>query len=105
MQSDIISEIIEVEDNATKIVEQARQKSTKIIAEAEMKVKEDLKKAVKERRLINNQKIEELKTKNALELESFEDDLKSSINIDYDCIDKISDDIASKICNSTVFDK
>lgn len=105
MQSDIISEIIEVEESATKIVESARQEANKLVNEAQMKANTQLKKIVKERRSLNNSKIDNIREENKEKIKEFEASVKASINIDYKEIDIIAEKIATKICNSSVFDK
>lgn len=105
MQSDIISEIIEVEDNASKLVEEARQKANRLIAQAEIDSNAKLKEAIKERRTTNHNKLEKLIEKNKKEISEFESSLKDTIIVDKKNIEKIAFTIAEKICNSSVFDK
>ncbi len=105
MQSDIISEIIEVEDNATKVVEVARQKANHLIADAEGETNQKNKAALKERRLLNNKKIEAIVKNNKAEIKEYEESLKKNTQVDKTNIDKIAATLATKICNSSVFDK
>ncbi len=105
MQSDIISEIIEVEDNASKLVEEARQKANRLIAQSEIDSNVKLKEAIKERRTTNHTKLEKLIEDNKKEISEFENSLKDTIIVDKKNIEKIASTIAEKICNSSVFDK
>ena len=105
MQNDIISEILEVEDNATKLVDEARQKANRMIANAELESAKQLKSAIKERRLSNHEKLEEIRKKNKAEIKTFEESVKDKSVVDTKCIEKLSASLAKKICNSSVFDK
>ncbi len=105
MQNDIIAEIIEVEEKASKVVEKAKKDSAHIINDAQINANSSLKNAIKEKRTINNQKLEKLRVENSKKIKSYEDSVKNSISIDYSEIEKLSDNIAEKICNSSVFDK
>ena len=105
MQSDIISEIIEVEDNATKIVEMARVNANHLIASAEVEANQKIKAAVKERRIINNKRLEEVSSNNKEDIKQYEKSLQKTIQVDKSKIDKIAHTLATKICNSSVFDK
>lgn len=105
MQNDIISEIIEVEEKASKIVETAKKESARLINDAQIKANTSLKNAIKEKRTENNLKIDKLRLENNKKIKAYEDSVKNSISVDYKEIDKLSDQIAEKICNSSVFDK
>jgi len=105
MQNDIISEIIEVEEKASKVVEKAKKESAHIINDAQIKANNSLKNTIKEKRTLNNQKIEKLRVENSKKIKAYEDSVNNSISVDYSEIDIISDNIAEKICNSSVFDK
>lgn len=105
MQNDIISEILEVEDNATKLVDEARQKANRMITNAELDSAKQLKLAIKERRVSNHEKLEEIRNKNKADIKAFEESIKKNSVVDTECIEKLSASLAKKICNSSVFDK
>lgn len=105
MQNDIISEIIDVEENATKLVDEARQKANRLISSAELESNKKLKEAVKQRRILNHQKIDEIRKKNRDEIKKYEESVKATSDIDTYQIKQISKELAKKICNSSVFEK
>jgi len=105
MQSEIISEIIEVEETATKTVNSAREESNKLINEAQMKANTALRKAVKNKRLENNEIIDNLRVDHTEKIKKYEKKIQSSYTLDYDLIDNLAEKISTKICLSSVFDK
>ena len=97
MQSDIISKILEAEENASKLVASAQQKATKLVFDAETESGDNLKQAKKERRLLNHQKLKEIKEQNEAEILSYRETVKDAFVIDTNSIEKIAKTLANKI--------
>lgn len=103
MQSEIINEIIEVEDQATDIVEQARDKASDIINKADIQGKKIVKDTIKAERLKNQKKINQILIDNKKEVNDFETGLRNTVCSDLKNLDSLAINIADKICNSSVF--
>lgn len=104
MQSEIINEIIEVEDKASMTLESAKNEANKIIGKANIEAKQIVKdklRACKQKHQIEFSKVLE---QNANELSDYQLSLKeeySNSKFDYK---EIASKLAKKICNSSVFE-
>lgn len=104
MQSEIINEIIEVEDKALSTVDNARAEASLILNKADIEAKKIVKESVKQCKLKNQKEFEKIQMENEKEIIVFQDSLKddySSSNLDYK---KIAEQLANKICHSSVFE-
>lgn len=104
MQSEIINEIIEVEDQATNVVEAAKMKASEIIGLADAQGKKIIKDAVKAKRLENQSKYDQLRKKDNEEVVKYEEQLLKSITVDFNDLECLAKKLADKICNTSVFE-
>jgi vacuolar-type H+-ATPase subunit H len=104
MQSEIINEIIEVEDKALTTVDNAKVDANLILNKADIMAKQIVKDSVKQCKLENQAQYDIVVSKNEKEVKIFQESLKddfSKSNFDYK---KIATDLAKKICSSSVFE-
>jgi vacuolar-type H+-ATPase subunit H len=104
MQSEIINEIIEVEDKASAIVDKAKADASMILNKADLTAKKIVKDGVKQCKLKNQAEYDTLIEKNEKEVKVFQESLKgdySASNFNYK---KVTEALAKKICSSSVFE-
>ncbi len=106
MQSEVISNILEVEDRADGIVTQARAQARDILADADRKSAEIIREAVLQEREAGKQAIEDEEAHVAEQVQSYEEQLNSdgttASTISPKKVDAIADAIIKRICR-TVF--
>ncbi|MCH3916814.1 MAG: hypothetical protein LKE40_05000 [Spirochaetia bacterium] len=103
MQSEIINEILSVEDDADKIVDDAQKKASGIVSDAEAKAAALVKDALKKEREKNQAALKILMNDNAEKLAAYQKELEKQIVDEPDLINKLSGELADKICNSSVY--
>ncbi|MBK5200527.1 MAG: hypothetical protein JJE21_03230 [Spirochaetaceae bacterium] len=104
MQSEIINEIIEVEDKASMAVENSKSEANLIIGKANIKAKQIVKDLVRACKQKNQIEFEKVLEQNNKELTDYQMSLKEDYSNDKFDYDSISSKLAEKICNSSVFE-
>ncbi|MGH4038888.1 MAG: hypothetical protein ACRQFF_13705 [Sphaerochaeta sp.] len=104
MQSEIINEIIEVEDKATLTVEKARSDASVILNNADIKAKQIVKDSLKQCKSKNQIKFDKLVEENKKEVMNYQESLKSDYSASSFDYKKVAKQLAQKICSSSVFE-
>lgn len=104
MQSEIINEIIEVEDEASAIVDKAKTDANMILNKADIKSKKIIKDSVKQCKFENQSKHDTIIVRNEKEVMIFQESLKEDYSKSSFNYEKIASDLAKKICSLSVFE-
>ncbi len=100
MRSDIINEVLSVEDKAQQIIRDANTNSRNILSDAQLKAGEIVRSALKEEREKNHALLLQAEEDAALRLAEFEASLDISSVLDEATLDKIATTITEKICKT-----
>jgi vacuolar-type H+-ATPase subunit H len=104
MQSEIINEIIEVEDEASAVVDKAKTDANMILNKADVKSKKIVKDSVKQCKLENQSTYDALIEKNTKEVIVFQESLKEDYTKSSFNYKKVTEELAKKICSLSVFE-
>lgn len=104
MQSEIINEIIEVEDEASATVDKARADANMILNKANIKAKKIVKDSVKQCKLENQSEYDSILEKNEKDVKVFQESLKTDYSESTFNYKKVTEELAKKICSSSVFE-
>ena len=100
MRSDIINEVLSVEDKAQQIIRDANTNSRNIISDAQLQASEFIRLALKEERDKNHALLLQAEEDANLQLSEYEASLDVSSVLDDATLDKIADSITKKICKT-----
>ena len=100
MRSDIIDEVLSVEDKAQQIIRDANTKSRNTISDAQLQASELVRTAIKDERERNHALLLQAEEDANLRLAEFEASLDISSVLDEATLDKIADTITEKICRT-----
>lgn len=103
MQSEIINDILSVEDDANLIVQKAQSKANSIISEAEARAAKMMKDDLKAERAKNQQAFDTLLKEHKEQIEAYQMKLESQIEDESTLIDTLSTQLAHKICKESVY--
>ncbi len=104
MQSEIINEIIEVEDKASLTVENAKSEANLIIGKASIEAKKIVKENVRKCKQKNQSEFAKVLEQNRKELAEYQMSLKEDYSNDKFDYETIASKLAEKICNASVFE-
>ena len=100
MRSDIINEVLSVEDRAQKIVRDASNRARDYISEAQLKSGEIVRSSLKEVREQNHTELLQAEADAQLRLAEFEASLDISSVLSEQTLDQIANRIVDKICKT-----
>ena len=100
MRSDIINEVLSVEDKAQQIIRDANNNSRNILSDAQIKASELIRSALKDEREKNHSLLRQAEEDANLQLSEYEASLDVSSVLDEATLDKIADSITAKICRT-----
>lgn len=100
MRSDIINEVLTVEDKAQQIIRDANTNSRNILSDAQTQAGELVRSALKEERDANHALMLQAEEDANLRLTEFEASLDVSSVLDKTTLDTIADSITEKICKT-----
>jgi vacuolar-type H+-ATPase subunit H len=103
LQSEIINDILSVEDDANLVVQQAQSKANSILSEAEARAAKMIKDDVKAERDKNQQAFDILLKEHKKQIEAYQMKLESQIEDESTLIDTLSTQLAHKICKESVY--
>ncbi len=104
MRSDIIDEVLSVEDTAQKIIRDANTNARNILSDAQLQASELVRSALKEERERNHALLLQAEEDANLQLSEFEASLDISSVLDEDTLDSIAKRIVEKICKTELED-
>ncbi|HKM07345.1 MAG TPA: hypothetical protein VJ869_10160 [Sphaerochaeta sp.] len=100
MRSDIINEVLSVEDKAQQIIRDANTNSRNIIGDAQLQASEFIRSALNDERDKNHSFLLQAEEDANLRLSEYEASLDVSSVLDEATLDKIADSIMEKICKT-----
>jgi len=100
VRSDIINEVLSVEDKAQQIIRDANTNSRNMLTDAQLQAGEIVRSALKEEREKNRTLLLQAEEDANLRLSEFEASLDISSVLDEATLDKIADTITEKICRT-----
>ncbi|NBK21457.1 MAG: hypothetical protein EOM68_05485 [Spirochaetia bacterium] len=100
MRSDIIDEVLSVEDKAQQIIRDSNTNSRNILSDAQIQAGELVRTALKEERDKNHALLLQAEEDANLRLTEFEASLDVSSVLDEATLDQIADSITEKICKT-----
>jgi len=100
VRSDIIDEVLSVEDKAQQIIRDANTNSRNILSDAQLQASEFVRTALKEERENNHSLLLQAEEDANLRLSEFEASLDVSSVLDEATLDKIAESITEKICRT-----
>lgn len=100
VRSDIINEVLSVEDKAQQIIRDANTNSRNIISDAQLQASEFIRSALKDERDKNHALLLQAEEDANLRLSEYEASLDVSSVLDEATLDKIADSITEKICKT-----
>ena len=100
VRSDIINEVLSVEDKAQQIIRDANTNSRNILSDAQLQASELVRTSLKEERENNQTLLRQAEADANLRLSEFEASLDVSSVLDEAMLDKIADDITERICKT-----
>jgi len=100
VRSDIINEVLSVEDKAQQIIRDANTNSRTIVTDAQLQASELVRAALKEKREQNHALLLQAEEDANLRLAEFEASLDVSSVLDEATLDKIADTITTRICRT-----
>ena len=100
MRSDIINEVLSVEDKAQQIIRDANTNSRNILSDAQIQASELVRTALKEERDKNHSLMLQAEEDANLRLSEFEASLDVSSVLDEATLEKIAESILEKICKT-----
>jgi len=103
LQSEIINDILSVEDDANLIIQQAQKKANNILTEAETRAAKMMKDDLKAERDKNQQAFDILLKEHKKEIEAYQLKLESQIKDEGSLIDTLSTQLANNICKESVY--
>ncbi|MCH3908213.1 MAG: hypothetical protein LKE39_07985 [Sphaerochaeta sp.] len=103
MRSDIIDEILSVEDRASQIVKEAQDEGRTKVLEAQTKAAQDVHDAVSKRRLEHQKELEQAEADSAVQLDNYQASLDVSSTLVPEAIDQIADKIVMMVSKTTLF--
>lgn len=106
MQSEVINDILAVEDRAERIVADANKTAHEILTSADAQASDIIRKAVDEERELGHKAIADAEEQAAESIQTYEEHLKEDYSVDtvisQDTVDQIADKIVERVC-STMF--
>jgi len=100
VRSDIINEVLSVEDRAQQIIRDAEHKARDSVSDAQTKANELLRSSTKEEREHYRVLLEKAEEESYQELTSFEESLDMSSNISPDQIIPLASSIVEEVCKT-----
>ncbi|MFA6775608.1 MAG: hypothetical protein WCQ66_04525 [Sphaerochaetaceae bacterium] len=103
MRSDIIDEILSVEDRASQIVKIAQDEGRSQVLQAQTKANQDVHDAVANRRAEHLQELEKAEADSALQLDNYQASLDVSSTMGNEAIEDVADRIVKMVSQTRLF--
>nr|WP_319474620.1 hypothetical protein [uncultured Sphaerochaeta sp.] len=100
MRSDIINDVLSVEDRAQQVIRDAEHTARDAISDAQRVANELLRSSVKEERDRLRTQLEQAETEARNEVEEYEESLNVSSNLSGDTLETIAHSIVEQICKT-----
>ncbi len=100
MRSDIINDVLSVEDRAQQIIRDAEHTARDAISDAQSTANELMRSSIKEEREHLRAQLEQAETEARAEVEQFEESLNISSNISGENLDTIAHSIVEQVCKT-----
>ncbi|WP_319756106.1 hypothetical protein [uncultured Sphaerochaeta sp.] len=100
MRSDIINDVLSVEDRAQQIIRDAEHTARDVISDAQSAANELMRSSIKEEREHLRAQLEQAETDARNEVEQYEESLNVSSNLSRDTLESIAQSIVEQICKT-----
>ncbi len=100
MRSDIINDVLSVEDRAQKIIRDAEHTARDAISDAQSTANELMRSSLKEERDCLRAQLEQAETEARTEVEEYEQSLNISSNLSGETLDTIAHSIVEQVCKT-----
>ena len=100
MRSDIINDVLSVEDRAQQIIRDAEHTARDAISDAQSAANELIRSSLKEEREHLRAQLEQAETEARTEVEEYEESLNISSNLSKDTLEAIAHSIVEQVCKT-----